>query len=131
MIDQNWAAMEKYLAAIAAANPDGLWEKESGIPFGDWLSPEGRTDQVLIATAYWAYDVTLMREMAHATGRTADAEKYAALFEKIRAAFEKKFVHDDGFVAGADNGPSPFGERTKTSTEKAAIRRPGMCWRCI
>jgi len=27
------------------------------------------------------------------------------LFEKIRAAFEKKFVHDDGFVAGADQGP--------------------------
>jgi alpha-L-rhamnosidase len=37
------------------------------------------------------------------------------LFEKIRAVFEKRFVHDDGFVAGADQGPSPFGERTKTA----------------
>jgi alpha-L-rhamnosidase len=43
-----------------------------------------------------------MREMAHATGRSADEEKYARIFEKIRAAFEKKFVRDDGFVAGAD-----------------------------
>ena len=65
---------------------------------------------MLIATAYWAYDVTLMQQMAHATGRTADEEKYAQLFEKIRAAFQKKFVHDDGFVAGADNSPSPFGQ---------------------
>ena len=65
--------------AIDAANPDGLWKNESGIPFGDWLSPEGKTDQMLIATAYWAYDVTLMREMAHATGRTADEQKYAEL----------------------------------------------------
>ena len=48
--------------------------------------------------------------MAHATGRTADEQKYAELFEKIRAAFEKQFVHDDGFVAGADNSPSPFGQ---------------------
>jgi alpha-L-rhamnosidase len=110
VIDQNWVAMERYLYAIAAANPEGLWEHESGTPFGDWLSPEGKTDYVLIATAYWAYDVTLMRQMAHATGRTSDEEKYARQFEKIRDAFEQKFVHDDGFVAGADNSPSPFGE---------------------
>jgi alpha-L-rhamnosidase len=109
VIDQNWAAMVKYLDAIDAANPDGLWTHESGIPFGDWLSPEGKTDFVLIATAYWAYDVTLIQQMARATGRTADAEKYAQLFAKIKAAFEKKFVHDDGFVEGADNSVSPFG----------------------
>jgi alpha-L-rhamnosidase len=102
IVEQNWAAMERYVAAIDTANPDGLWKHESGIAFGDWLSPEGRTDYTLIATAYWAYDVTLMREMAHATGRAAEEEKYARLFEKIRAAFEKQFVHGDGFVAGAD-----------------------------
>jgi alpha-L-rhamnosidase len=110
VLEQNWGAMEKYLNAIEAANPDGLWTHEAGISFGDWLSPEGKTDYALIATAYWAYDVTLMRQMAHATGRAQDEERYARLFEKIRAAFEKKFVHDDGFVAGADNGPSPFGQ---------------------
>jgi len=42
-------------------------------------------------------------------GRTQDEQKYALLFEKIRSAFHKQFVHDDGFVAGADNSPSPFG----------------------
>jgi alpha-L-rhamnosidase len=110
VVDQNWEAMEKYLAAIEAANPDGLWKNLSGTPFGDWLSPEGKTDQTLIATASWAYNVTLMREMAHATGRSADEQKYAEQFEKIRAAFAKQFVHDDGYVAGADNSPSAFGQ---------------------
>jgi alpha-L-rhamnosidase len=109
IVEQNWAAMTKYLDAIAAANPDFLWENEYGQPFGDWLSPEGKTDERLIATAYWAWDVTLMREMAMATGRQADAEKYAGLLDKIRAAFEKQFVRSDGFVAGADNSPSQFG----------------------
>ena len=109
VIEHNWAAMEKYLNAIESSNPDGLWLHNSGIPYGDWLSPEGKTDQRLIATAYWAYDVTLMQQMARATGRTEDAEKYSRLFEKIRVAFQKKFVHADGFVAGADNSPSPFG----------------------
>ncbi len=112
VIDQNWDAMTKYVAAIDATNPDGLWENKGGTPFGDWLSPEGRTNQVLIATASWAYDATLLREMAHATGRTADEQKYAAMFEKIRAAFQKRFVHSDGFVAGADKEPNRMGERT-------------------
>ena len=110
VIEQNWAAMEKYLNAIDAANPDGLWMRDSGIAFGDWLSPEGKTDQGLIATAYWAYDVTMMEQMARATGRSEDVERYARLFDKIRAAFQKKYVHADGFVAGADNSPSPFGQ---------------------
>jgi alpha-L-rhamnosidase len=110
VIEQNWAAMERYLNAIEAANPDGLWKHEAGTPFGDWLSPEGKTDYTLIATAYWAYDATLMQQMARATGRAQDAEKYARIFEKIRAAFQKQFVRADGFVAGADNTPSPFGQ---------------------
>jgi len=112
VIDQNWDAMTAYVDGIEKANPDGLWKNRGGTPFGDWLAPEGRTDQVLIASAQWAYDATLLREMAHATGRTADEQKYSAMFEKIRAAFEKQFVHDDGFVAGADHGPNPMGERT-------------------
>ncbi len=109
IIEQNWDAMETYLNAILAANPGYLWKNEYGEPFGDWLSPEGKTDEVLIATAYWAWDTTLMRQMAHATGRTRDEQRYAELFEKIRTAFQKQFVHEDGFVAGADNSASVFG----------------------
>src|SRR5204862_522764 len=43
IIEQNWDGMEKYLAAIQSDNPDYLWKKNYGIPFGDWLSPEGVT----------------------------------------------------------------------------------------
>ena len=109
IIDGNWPAMTKYLDAIAAANPDYLWKNDAGTPFGDWLSPEGKTKYALIATAYWAYDVSLMREMARATGRAADEQKYAELFGKIRDAFDREFVRGDGFIASADNTPSEFG----------------------
>jgi alpha-L-rhamnosidase len=125
VIDENWDGMTKYVAAIETANPDGLWEKQQGIPFGDWLSPEGKTNQTLIATAEWAYDVTLLRQMAHATGRTADEQRFNELFEKIRGAFQKKFVHDDGFVEGADRGPSQFGERTKPAEGTAGDTQTG------
>lgn len=109
IIDQNWDAMSKYLGAIEKSNPRFLWEHNAGIPFGDWLSPEGQTKAILVQTAYWAYDVSLMRQMAHATGRTDEEQKYTALHEQIQKAFAAAFVRNDGFIAGADNGPSPFG----------------------
>jgi alpha-L-rhamnosidase len=113
VIEQNWEGMEKYLAPIQAANPDYLWKKNYGIPFGDWLSPEGVTPEDLIATAYWAYDVTLMRQMAHAAGKIDDEKKYADVFEKIKAAFNQAYVHPDGFV-GAVPPPPVFASGTET-----------------
>ena len=95
---QNWDGMSRYLAEIERINPDHLWKEKSGTAFGDWLSPEGTTSQVLISTAYWAYDVTLMLQMAHALGKTADEQKYATLFASISQAFDKEFVRPDGYV---------------------------------
>ncbi len=108
IIDQNWDAMTRYLDAIAQQNPNFLWAQGAGTPFGDWLSPEGKTKALLVQTAYWAYDVTLMQQMARATGRSADAQKYGELFDHIRSAFAKQFVHADGSIDGADNTPSQF-----------------------
>jgi alpha-L-rhamnosidase len=119
VIEQNWDAMEKYLTGIQAGNPDYLWKTGFGIPFGDWLSPEGPTFEPLVATAYWAYDVTLMKQMAHAVGKTADEAKYAGLFDKIQAAFAAEYIHSDGFIAGADNGPSPFGQINNPEAKSA------------
>jgi alpha-L-rhamnosidase len=102
-IEQNWDGMSKYVTAIAADNPNFLWQRNYGIPFGDWVAPEGATSEELIATAYWAYDLTLMREMAHATGRTDAEREYGEMFERVKAAFEKAYVHDDGVITGPDN----------------------------
>jgi len=110
VIDENWQAMRKYVDAIDARNPDGIWHNDSGIPFGDWLSLEGRTEEDLVATAYWAYDVDMLRQMAHATARRDEEQHFADLESKIRAAFNKKYVHADGYIPGAENSPSPFGD---------------------
>ena len=110
VIDENWTAMRKYVDAIDARNPDGIWHNDSGIPFGDWLSLEGRTKEDVVATAYWAYDVNMLREMAHATGRMEEEQRYAKLEDKIRNAFEKRFVRANAYIPGADYSPSPFGD---------------------
>ena len=98
IVRQNWDAMQAYLAAILADNPDHLWKKKQGIAFGDWLAPEGTTSEDLLATAYWAWDVSRMEQMAHALARVPDEQRYAELFEKIRTAFQKQWVHPGGLV---------------------------------
>jgi alpha-L-rhamnosidase len=120
VIDENWQAMRKYVDAIDVSNPDGIWHNDSGTPFGDWLSLEGRTKEDIVATAYWAYDVEMVRQMAHATGRTEEEEHYAELEAKIRDAFEKKFVKTGAYIPGADNGPSPFGDINNPNAKSKA-----------
>ena len=105
IIEQNWEAMTKYLDAIRADNPNFLWKKNYGIAFGDWLSPEGTTAEDLIATAYWAYDAELMRQMAHAVGKSAEEQSYANLEAKIKAAFNEAYVRPDGFVGAVPPPP--------------------------
>ena len=61
IIDENWDGMQHYLAEIESKNPDHLWRNGFGAAFGDWLTPTITTPEDLLATAYWAYDVTLMR----------------------------------------------------------------------
>jgi alpha-L-rhamnosidase len=125
VVEENWAGMEKYLAAIQAANPDYLWKKNYGIPFADWLSPEGVTPVDLIATAYWAYDATLMSQMAHAMGKTDDERKYSELFEKIKAAFNQAYVHADGFVGGVPPPPVFASGTAKLLSDKPVETQTG------
>jgi len=122
IVEQNWEAMRQYLAAIQDANPDYLWKNKSGIAFGDWLAPEGRTSQPLIATAYWAYDATLMSQMAHALGRADEERQYATLFKNIKAAFNREYVHADGLVGPI---PSSSDAATKAQVEKPAETQTG------
>ncbi len=106
IVEENWSGMQQYLAEIERKNPDYLWRNAFGSAFGDWLTPTITTPEDLLATAYWAYDASLMKQMALATGRTADAEFYQSMFEKIKAAFQKAYVGPDGFVGAVDRFPS-------------------------
>ena len=104
VIEENWQAMEGWLRYMANANPDFIFHNGRGLDLGDWLSVDARqpadetTPRVLVATAYWAYCATLMHEMAHATGRTEAAERYARMRANVGAAFAREFVKADATV---------------------------------
>ena len=99
-IDENWAAMEAWMAHVARANPDHIWRENRGLDLGDWLSVDAvkpadeTTPRVLCATAYWAWGAEQMAEMAQASGR--DATPYRQLRAAIGEAYAAEFVTGNG-----------------------------------
>lgn len=102
IVDQNWAAMTRYLAFIRTNNPDLIWRKERGYDFGDWVALDAKnpgdetTPKALIATAWWKRSVEAMADMAYGSGRKPDAVRYHGLANQITAAFQREFVRPDG-----------------------------------
>jgi len=68
--------------------------------YGDWLNIEADTPKDVIYTCYFARSVKLMSRIAGALGKDADAQKYSRLFERIKKAFNKAYVDDDGRIKG-------------------------------
>jgi len=110
-VDENWAAMERWMAFLLTQNPDHVWRHERGLDLGDWLSVDAvkpddeTTPRVLCATAFWAWSAQQMADMAKATGRIDCAARYRDLRERIGAAFAVEFVAADGSVGnGSQTG---------------------------
>jgi alpha-L-rhamnosidase len=100
LVERHWDAMERYMAHLERHNPDLLWTARRGNDYGDWLSVGADTPRDLLATAYWAYDASLMADMARLLGRDDRREHYERLGSGIVAAFNRAYVRDDGYVEG-------------------------------
>jgi alpha-L-rhamnosidase len=70
--------------------------------YGDWLAIDAPkpgaapTPKPLIGTAYFAHTANLVAKAAAALGRKTEAEHYAQLAGRIKAAFNREFVNADG-----------------------------------
>ena len=100
VIDRNWKAMERWMNFIERSNPDGLRRNDLGPNYADWLAPDPHTPKDLVGTAYWALIAQQMEAMARATQRTEAADRYAALYRKLRRAYRGAYVGKDGAVTG-------------------------------
>jgi alpha-L-rhamnosidase len=106
IIERHWSAMTRWLNWIERHNPDGLRINQLGNNYGDWLCIPSDTSfgthspmKYLLATAYWASDAARMALMARELGSQAEAERFQAMFEKVRAAFQKEWLREDGRLA--------------------------------
>ncbi|QDV81620.1 Bacterial alpha-L-rhamnosidase [Stieleria magnilauensis] len=97
VIDDCWEPMTRFMR----------WRKQTSVgdlginhgnAWGDWLAQGAETPLDYIDTIYYAISAKMMFEMAEATGRTSEASQYHAQFEKTKAAFQAKYVNDDGSI---------------------------------
>ena len=100
VLAKHWVSMVGWMNYITSVNPDGLWMNRRNNDFGDWLSIAADTPKDVLATAYYAYDASLMEQMANALGKKQEAAEYARLFQHIKSAFNAAYVSPDGSIKG-------------------------------
>lgn len=91
---RHYAAITNYLAYLGSRATNDLLE----LGLGDWydLGPKKPglaqlTPIALTSTAFYFEDANILSRAAALLGKTEDAQNFAALAEKIRAAFNEKF----------------------------------------
>ena len=107
ILEDQYQTMKNYVEYIRKiAGDTSIWK--NGSVFGDWLfykpalyshtEPDGYTNGDLIATAFFAYSTTILKNTAAILGKKNDEADYAALLEKIKEAFNKEYVTASGRV---------------------------------
>jgi alpha-L-rhamnosidase len=102
---EQYASMQAWVDYMAreADSTGSVWSK--GEHFGDWVffsvnddraGVSAVTSKVLIAQSFFIHSTDLLRRAADVLGRTADAQHYAALADRLRAAYLREFVTPAG-----------------------------------
>ncbi len=107
VLEENYEAMKRWVSYIERQVGEGqLWN--FGFHFGDWLLPsimkrEGavpmdsaRATAFPVATAYYAQSVNVLAKTADILGKKEDFSYYHELHGRIRQAFVKAYLKEDG-----------------------------------
>ena len=100
VLEQHYAAMTRFIEFCRARCTPDLLPPETFHCFGDWLSIKADTPKDVIYLAYFAYSTKLVAQAAEVLGKNEDAARYRALFDQIKAAFNRAYVDADGRIKG-------------------------------
>jgi alpha-L-rhamnosidase len=68
--------------------------------FGDWVNLDADTPHAVIYSAFFARSTECVALAARELGQSEDAERYQALWQRLRAAFQRHHVDAEGRVLG-------------------------------
>ena len=95
IIEVCWEPMTRFLQWRKKTSQQDLGVVH-GNEWGDWLAQGAATPLDYIDTIYFAISSRMMAEMAAAIAKNDEAAAYRDQFARIKAAFNKKYVRDDG-----------------------------------
>jgi alpha-L-rhamnosidase len=111
IIARHYDGAKKWVDFMSGFVTHGLISKDS---YGDWCvppedptlihsqDPNRETDKTLLATTYFYHDLCLMEEYAQMLGKTDDARQFRDQAEKMKVAFNGRFLNRD--LGRYDNG---------------------------
>lgn len=105
ILEQQFDSMAAWVSYIRRQGENEfLWN--TGFHFGDWLGLDaksgdyiGATDRDFIATAFYAYSVSLVRKTAAILNKSEAEAEYQELYDRIVSAFREEFVTASGRLA--------------------------------
>lgn len=100
VLEAHYEAMTKFIAFCKNRSTPELLPPAQFHCFGDWLNIDDDTPKDVIYTAYFAYSTKLTANAAAVLGKPDEAAAYNDLFGRIRAAFNKAYVQEDGKIKG-------------------------------
>ncbi len=115
VLEEHFEAARRWIDYIHSKNPDLLWTEGRGNDYGDWVNGDtvriegfpregNAVPKEVFATAFFADSTRIVSEMARVLGRDGEARQYGELAAKIRAAFRKAYVNDEGRIEGDTQG---------------------------
>ena len=102
LLESAYDNIKRYVDHVDDLYPDGL--TDWGL--GDWVPVKSETPVELTSSAYYYNDARILASAACLFGKDADCQKYTALAEKIRNAFNDKYL---------DRGTGIYWEGTQTA----------------
>jgi alpha-L-rhamnosidase len=112
LLERHYPAMAAYMAYLETTIDPKTGLSSDG-QLGDWLGPQNNAlGSAFLVTAYHAFSLEIMAKAAGLLGKTADAAKYRAEYEKRKAYFNATFVGAEKKTlapAGGQRGTTPAG----------------------
>ncbi len=104
LLEEHYPAMVRYIEYLETTI-DPKTGLISDAQLGDWLGPQNNAlGSAFLAAAYHAYDLDIMARAAAVLGKTDDAARFRALYEKRKAFFNATFVNADKKTLGIGSG---------------------------
>ena len=105
LIRDHWASLTRFMGHLKKQAPEGI--RPTGA-YGDWLLLQGPRLSPILGTGYYYYSTTLMAKMAQALGKTEEATQYQTLADKIKTAFNHRYVTPNGLVQDSGKDSQTF-----------------------
>jgi alpha-L-rhamnosidase len=97
LLEACYDAIQRYVDHIWEISPSGL----TSWGLGDWVPVKSKSQVELTSTAYFYADVMILAKAAKMFNRQDDYRKYSALAEKIKKAFNEKYLNREAGTYGS------------------------------